>query len=80
MTLTSVGDKHGVILRLHILLGALSRQSHTALTGMELAVDLSTGPCKHLTKDKEDIIYRAVHRQSKIMTNNTLNAHAGVQG
>lgn len=50
--LTSAGDEHGVILCLHILLGALSRQSHTALAGMELTVDLSTGPCKHLTKGK----------------------------
>lgn len=54
MGLTSAGYEHSVILCLHILFGALSGQSHTALTGMGLAVDLSTGPGKHLTKDKED--------------------------
>lgn len=47
--LTSAWNEHCVALSLDIVFVALGRQSHSVLTGMKLAVDLSTGPCQHLT-------------------------------
>jgi len=47
--LTSAGDEHGVAPGLHVLLVALHRQSHSVFTGVELAMDLSTGPSQHFT-------------------------------
>lgn len=52
--LTSVGDKDGLILCLHIVLAAIrGRECNSVLAGMKLAVDLGTGPCQHLTESKE---------------------------
>lgn len=50
--LTSAWDEYCVTLGLDILFVALCRQSHSALTGMKLAVDLCTSPSQHLAGTK----------------------------
>ena len=50
--LTSTRDEDSVAPGLHVLLVALDRQGHSVLTGVKLAVDLGTGPRKHLTVRK----------------------------
>ena len=55
MALTSVGDEDCLILCLHIVLAAIRRRErYPVLAGMKLAVDLSAGPCQHLTESKEE--------------------------
>lgn len=57
--LTSMWQKDCLAFRLHLwLIGVRGRQCHTALTGMELAVDLCTGPGQSLTIGKEKKIWR----------------------
>lgn len=49
-SLTSVWEKDSLALRLNIrLVGVWGRQCYSTLTGMELAVDLGTGPGQSLT-------------------------------
>lgn len=51
-SLTSVWEKDGLALRLNIwLTGVWGRQRHPSLAGMELAVDLGTGPGQSLTME-----------------------------
>lgn len=58
MALTSVGDKDGLILCLHIVLAAIrGRECHPVLAGVKLTVDLGTGPRQHLTESKEQHSY-----------------------
>lgn len=57
--LTSMWQKDRLAFRLHLrLIGVRGRQCHTALTGMELAVDLCAGPGQSLTIGKEKKIWR----------------------
>lgn len=55
VALTSVGHEDCLILRLHIVLAAIrGRECNPVLAGVKLAVDLGTGPCQHLTRNKEE--------------------------
>lgn len=54
LSLTSVRQEDGLAVRLHIwLAGVRGWQCYSTLAGMELAVDLGTGPGQSLTVEEE---------------------------